>query len=266
MALDTAVIPCGGLGRRLRPITNWIPKEMLPVGLKPVLYWALDEAAAAGLLRVILVVTPHKPVIEAAARQYQGPLELEFVPQAAFRGLGDAILSARDALAGSPFLLLQPDQLFDGPNPSTAVLAAHRASGRTTVALVEISKVEASRTGAFGRAAVRPDQGDRLLVESLDARGSSLGRFNADAGPALAPTGRVAYPSDAFGDFDAVAASVPPGAEVDDRPVLQRIAARGALEGVIVPAKLFDLGVPEGYHAAVTRWSCPAPHPPPDCR
>jgi UTP-glucose-1-phosphate uridylyltransferase len=116
MALDTAIIPCGGLGRRLRPITNWVPKEMLPIGLKPALYWALDEAASAGLLRVILVVTAHKPVIEAAARQYQGPLELEFVTQAAFRGLGDAILSARDALAGSPFLLLQPDQLFDGPN------------------------------------------------------------------------------------------------------------------------------------------------------
>ena len=55
MALDTAIIPCGGLGRRLRPITNWVPKEMLPIGLKPALYWALDEAASAGLLRVILV-------------------------------------------------------------------------------------------------------------------------------------------------------------------------------------------------------------------
>ena len=253
MALDTAVIPCGGLGRRLRPITNWVPKEMLPVGLKPVLYWALDEAAAAGLLRVILVVTPHKPVIEAAARQYQGPLELEFVPQAAFRGLGDAILSARDALAGSPFLLLQPDQLFDGPNPSTAVLAAYGATRRTTIALAEIGAAEAGHTGAFGRASIRVE-GTRLVVESLDSRGSSLGRFNADAGTGLAPTGRVAYTADAFGDFDAIAASGPPGAEVDDRPVLQRLASRAALDGVLVPATLFDLGVPEGYRAAVTRW------------
>lgn len=253
MTLDTAIIPCGGLGRRLRPITNWVPKEMLPIGLKPALYWALDEAASAGLLRVILVVTPHKPVIEAAARQYQGPLELEFVTQAAFRGLGDAILCARDALAGSPFLLLQPDQLFDGPNPTTAVLAAYRAYRRTTVALVEIGKAEAARTGALGRVTTQAGDG-RLRVESLDARGSSLGRFDAEAGAVLAPTGRVAYTSDVFTDFDAVAASVPPGAEVDDRPVLQRIAARGALEGVTVPAKLFDLGVPEGYREAVARW------------
>jgi len=254
MALDTAIIPCGGLGRRLRPITNWVPKEMLPIGLKPALYWALDEAASAGLLRVILVVTPHKPVIEAAARQYQGPLELEFVTQAAFRGLGDAILSARDALAGSPFLLLQPDQLFDGPNPTIAVLAAYRASRRTTLALVEIGTAEAARTGALGRAAVRQGEGGRQVVASIDARGSSLGRFDAEGGPVLAPTGRVAYTSDVFTDFDAVAATSPPGTEVDDRPVLQRIASRGALEAVTVPAKLFDLGVPEGYRDAVGRW------------
>lgn len=254
MTLDTALIPCGGLGRRLRPITNWVPKEMLPVGLKPALYWALDEAASAGLLRVVLVVTPHKPVIEAAARQYQGPLELEFVTQTAFRGLGDAILSARDALAGSPFLLLQPDQLFDGPNPTTAVLAAHRASRRTTVALVEIGKSDAPRTGALGRATTRAHDGGRLLVESLDARGSSLGRFDAEGEGVLAPTGRVAYNGDAFTEFDAVASALPPGAEVDDRPVLQRLAARGALEGIAVPARLFDLGVPEGYRDAVARW------------
>lgn len=254
MTLDTALIPCGGLGRRLRPITNWVPKEMLPVGLKPALYWALDEAASAGLLRVVLVVTPHKPVIEAAARQYQGPLELEFVTQTAFRGLGDAILSARDALAGSPFLLLQPDQLFDGPNPTTAVLAAHRASRRTTVALVEVGKADAPRTGALGRAATRAHEGGRLLVESLDARGSSLGRFDADSEGVLAPTGRVAYNGDVFTEFDAVASALPPGAEVDDRPVLQRFAARGALEGIAVPARLFDLGVPEGYRDAVARW------------
>lgn len=254
MTLDTAIIPCGGLGRRLRPITNWVPKEMLPIGLKPALYWALDEAASAGLLRVILVVTPHKPVIEAAARQYQGPLELEFVTQAAFRGLGDAILCARDALAGSPFLLLQPDQLFDGPNPTTAVLAAYRATRRATVALVEVGKAEAARTGALGRAAVRSGDGGRQLVESIDARGSSLGRFDAEGGPVLAPTGRVAYGSDVFAEFDAVAATLPPGAEVDDRPVLQRLASRGVLDGVSIPAKLFDLGVPEGYRDAVGRW------------
>ncbi len=75
--LDTAVIPCGGLGTRLQPITRWLPKELLPVGLRPVLYWMLDEIADAGLVRAILITSPLKPALEAAARTYPGPLELE---------------------------------------------------------------------------------------------------------------------------------------------------------------------------------------------
>ena len=128
MTLDTAVIPCGGRGTRLHPITRWLPKEILPVGLRPILYWALDEAADAGLLRAIIITNPHKPLLEAAARTYEGPLELEFVPQDHPRGLGDALLRARDPLAGSPFLALLPDNLFQGPNPSAAVAATFRAT------------------------------------------------------------------------------------------------------------------------------------------
>lgn len=249
-ALDTAIIPCGGLGRRLRPITNWVPKEMLPVGLKPLLYWALDEAAVAGLMRVILVVNPHKPIIEAAARQYQGSLELEFVRQPAFRGLGDALLSAEEALGGSPFALLQPDQLFDGPNPTAAVLASWRQTGKASLLLAEIDAAARTRTGALGAATLKA--GTPPLVASVEARGSSLGRFASAA--ALAPVGRVAYPGGVFRELREVAALVPPGAEVDDRPLLQRLAARGELVGVETPAKLYDIGVPEGYRDAVARW------------
>src|SRR5918998_2588093 len=123
MMLDTAVIPCGGLGTRLHPITRWLPKEMLPIGLKPVLYWTLDEAADPGVLRALIITNPHKPMLEAVARNYPGPLELEFVPQDHPRGLGDALLRARDHLAGSPFLAVLPDNLFHGSNPTADVLS-----------------------------------------------------------------------------------------------------------------------------------------------
>jgi UTP-glucose-1-phosphate uridylyltransferase len=253
--LDTAVIPCGGLGRRLRPITQWVPKEMLPVGLKPLLYWALDEAAGAGLLRVVLVVNPHKPVVEAAARQWQGPLELEFVPQPAFRGLGDALLCAQEALAGSPFVLLQPDQIFDGPNATSTLLAGHRVSRLPTVLLGDVAQQDADHVGAFGRAAVEPMEGGIVTVTQLEGRGSSQARFDtAGAASALAPLGRVVLPGDVFGAFEEEAAVLPPGAELDDRPVLQRLVAARRLAGVVTTSRCYDIGVPEGYHDAVARW------------
>jgi UTP-glucose-1-phosphate uridylyltransferase len=250
MILDTAVIPCGGLGTRLQPITRWLPKEVLPVGLKPVLYWTLDEAADAGLLRAIVITNPHKPMLEAVARSYQGPLELEFVPQDHPRGLGDALLRARDNLAGSPFIAVLPDNLFQGPNPTTAVLATFRATGLATVLLTEIERKAAGSKGATGRAAVRGAADGTLRVVAVADKGA--GRFDtAGAEAAVTPIGRMAFGGDILGEFEEVGRGLPQGAELDDVPILQRLAKREALAGVLSPARFFDVGVPEGYREAV---------------
>jgi len=250
MMLDTAVIPCGGRGTRLHPITRWLPKEILPVGLRPILYWTLDEAADAGLLRAIIVTNPHKPLLEAAARTYEGPLELEFVPQDHPRGLGDALLRARDYLAGSPFLALLPDNLFTGPNPSAAVLSTFRAAGLATVLLAEIAREDAGAKGATGRAKLRTEPDGALRVTDVADKGT--GRFDsAGDAAALTPIGRMAFPGGILDEFEEVGRSLPSGVELDDVPVLQRLARRDALAGVISRSGFFDVGVPEGYRDAV---------------
>ena len=250
MMIDTAVIPCGGLGTRLHPITRWLPKEMLPVGLKPVLYWILDEAADAGLLRAIIITNPHKPMLEAVARNYQGPLELEFVAQDHPRGLGDALLRAQDNLAGSPFMAVLPDNLFHGSNPSTAVLATYRTAGLATVLLAEVDRKDAASKGATGRAAVRKAPDGTLRVVGVADKGS--GRFDtAGEEVAVTPIGRMAFPGNVLAEFEEVGRGLGRGVELDDVPVLQRLARREALAGVISDARFFDVGVPEGYRDAV---------------
>jgi UTP-glucose-1-phosphate uridylyltransferase len=250
MTLDTAVIPCGGRGTRLHPITRWLPKEILPVGLRPILYWTLDEAADAGLLRAIIITNPHKPLLEAAARTYEGPLELEFVPQDHPRGLGDALLRARDHLAGSPFLALLPDNLFQGPNPSAAVAASFRATGLATVLLAEIAREDATGKGPTGRATVRSMPDGSLRVTDVADKGT--GRFDtAGEAAAMTPIGRMAFSGGILEEFEEVGRSLPAGVELDDVPVLQRLARRDALAGVISRAAFYDVGVPEGYRDAV---------------
>jgi UTP--glucose-1-phosphate uridylyltransferase len=247
--LDTAVIPCGGLGTRLHPITRWLPKEMLPVALRPVLHWALDEAAEAGLLRAIIITNPHKPVLEAVARSYPGPLDLEFVPQDHPRGLGDAFLRARDQLGSAPFVALLPDNLFQGPNPTAAVLKTHRGTGLATVLLAEISRHEAPSKGATGRARFERGPDGSLRVTAVADKGA--GRFDAGDGAAVTPIGRMVFPGGALEEFEEVGRTLPAGAELDDVPVLQRLARRGALAGALCEARFFDVGVPEGYRDAV---------------
>jgi UTP-glucose-1-phosphate uridylyltransferase len=222
---------------------------MLPVALRPVLHWALDEAADAGLMRAIIITNPHKPVLEAVARSYPGPLDLEFVPQDHPRGLGDAFLRAKDQLGGAPFVALLPDNLFQGPNPTAAVLETHRTSGLATVLLAEISRQDAMTKGATGRARYERAGDGTLRVTEVADKGS--GRFDAGEGAAVTPIGRMAFPGEVLAEFEEVSRALPAGAELDDVPVLQRLARRGALAGVLGKARFFDVGVPEGYRDAV---------------
>jgi UTP--glucose-1-phosphate uridylyltransferase len=248
--IDTAIIPCGGLGTRLAPITRWIAKEMLPVGLRPVVYWTLDEAAEAGIVRAIIVTNPNRPMLEAAARQYQGAIELEFVPQDHPRGLGDALLRARDHLAGAPFLTMLPDNLFSGSNPSAAVLETWRRTRLATVLLARVSREEAGAKGATGKARIR--QADDRTIRVVEVADKGKGRFDtAGDSVAVTPIGRFAFPGEIFAEFDDVARTLPAGAELDDVPVLQRLARREALAGVVSEARFYDVGVPEGYREAV---------------
>jgi UTP--glucose-1-phosphate uridylyltransferase len=248
--LDTAVIPCGGLGTRLAPITRWIPKELLPVALKPLLHWTLDEIADAGMLHAIIVTNPARPTVEAVARNWQGPLELEFVPQDHPKGLGDALVRARDLLGGSPFLTVLPDNLFHGDNPSRRVLEVFQRTRLSTVLLSEIPREEARLKGATGKARVEKQNGTLLVTDVAD---KGTGRFETGAADsAVTPIGRIAFTGDIFKEFDDVARSLAPGAELDDVPVLQRLARRRALAGATSTAKFYDVGVPEGYRDAVS--------------
>jgi UTP--glucose-1-phosphate uridylyltransferase len=255
--LDTAVIPCGGLGTRLHPISRWLPKEMLPVALRPVLHWAFDEAADAGLLRVIVVTNPHKPMLEAAARSYVGPLELEFVPQDHPRGLGDALLRARDHLSASPFAVILPDNLFLGANPTAAVLAVHHATGLATVLLAEVTREQAMTKGATGRATVERTADGGYRVVAIAPKGK--GRFDAGQNGAFTPIGRMVLPTGSLERFEAIQRELPAGAELDDVPLLQQLARDGALAGAVAEARFFDVGVPEGYREAVTAFPAAAP-------
>ena len=101
-----AVVPAAGFGTRLRPLTNAIPKEMLPIGRKPVLHHVVDELLTAGLTEVLFVISPRKEMI----REYFGDgsefgINCEYTIQPEMRGLGDAILRSEPWTANEPFMV-----------------------------------------------------------------------------------------------------------------------------------------------------------------
>lgn len=248
--LDTAIIPCGGLGTRMLPITRWLPKELLPVSLVPLIHWTLAEAADAGLSRAIVVTNPAKPILEDVARDFERPgFRVELVSQDRPAGLGDAMLRARGAIGDQPFAVVLPDNLFRGPNQTAAVLSEWYRLGLATVLIAEITAGEAGSKGATGRARVR-EEADRSL-RVLDLADKGRGRFDPGGDRAATPIGRMVLPAGAWAELDDIARSLPAGAELDDVPLLQRLARRGVLAGVRCTAEFFDVGVAEGYRQAV---------------
>jgi len=103
-SLLSAVVPAAGLGTRLRPLTDHIPKEMLPLGRAPVIEHVLVELREACIRDVRIVVSPSKGMI----RSYCGDgsrwgVRCAYTTQAEMRGVGDAVLCATSEGARPPF-------------------------------------------------------------------------------------------------------------------------------------------------------------------
>jgi len=79
------------------------------------------------------------------------------------------------------------------------------------------------------------------------------GSFDTGGQPsAITPIGRMAFPGEVLPEWEELARELAPNAELDDVPVLQRMARRNALAGVLNSARFFDVGNAEGYRDAVS--------------
>ena len=132
MNVRKAVIPAGGLGTRLLPLSKAVPKELSPVFDKPLVQLAAEELAGVGIEETVLVVSPGKPALETffspdpalehSLRSSGNPLadmvaaipnlsRFSFVEQAHPLGLGHAVLMAAGAVGDGPFATLLPDDI-----------------------------------------------------------------------------------------------------------------------------------------------------------
>jgi UTP--glucose-1-phosphate uridylyltransferase len=146
LRIRTAVIPAGGLGTRLLPLTRAVPKELLPVWRRPVLDYAIEEAAAAGIERVVIITAPGKEALQSYfADSRPSGLALDFVEQREPRGLGDAV--RQGAPAGEPIAVLLPDELLVGPNCLAQLLERRQHDGGSAIAVQRVARSEVSRYG-----------------------------------------------------------------------------------------------------------------------
>ena len=143
-----AVIPAAGFGTRFFPITKALPKEMVPVVDKPVIQYVVEEAVASGFDDILIITGRNKRAIEdhfdvsaelnlhlqnsgnrellEASERLSDLANIHYIRQKEQRGLGDAVLCAKQHVGDEPFAVLLGDTICfpdEGEKPCTAQLA-----------------------------------------------------------------------------------------------------------------------------------------------
>ncbi|RBQ20790.1 glucose-1-phosphate thymidylyltransferase [Spongiactinospora rosea] len=114
-----ALVLAGGRGTRLRPFTHTVPKQLVPVANKPVLFYGLEAIKAAGITDVGIIVGDHGPAIQSAVGDGAAfGLNIAYIEQHAPLGLAHCVMIAQDFLGDADFLLYLGDNvIIDGVGP-----------------------------------------------------------------------------------------------------------------------------------------------------
>lgn len=144
-----AIVPAAGLGTRLRPLSDAIPKEMLPVGRALALERIVAELRAAGIERIVFVVSPQK---EGFLRNHFGA-GFGYALQPEMRGLGEAILRARPLAEGASQLLIAlGDAVFDEPELGGLTRRVLSTSAPVSIAVQRVARERLSKYGVVAPA------------------------------------------------------------------------------------------------------------------
>lgn len=192
-AIKKAIIPAAGLGTRLLPATKSQPKEMLPVGRKPVLQYVVEELQSAGLSQMLIITGRRKRTIEdhfdvdeqlvSALEQAGNEAMMDdlayllaksrffYTRQSTPKGLGHAISMGADFVGNDHCVVALGDSLIAAKNSSTAVqemIKAHLNLGAAAIVAVEkVPPEEAFRYGIVSINGAEPPSGQPVAMTDI---------------------------------------------------------------------------------------------------
>ena len=263
--LKKAVFPVAGLGSRFLPATKASPKEMLPVVDKPLIQYAVEEAAAAGITEMIFVTGRTKRAIEDHFdKAYELETELEkknkeallsqvrevlpegvrciYIRQAEPLGLGHAVLCAQPVVGNDPFAVLLADDLMDSNPPALARMA--QIFEEENCSLLGVEEVPRDQTQSYGIVTIDKMVGDSARIHSIVEKPKP-----ADAPSNLAVIGRYVLTGRIFD----LLARVTPGAggEIQLTDAISALLKEEKALAVRLPGRRFDCGSKLGYLQAM---------------
>ena len=266
--LKKAVFPVAGFGSRFLPVTKASPKEMLPIVDKPLIQYAVEEAAAAGITDMIFVTGRNKRAIEDhfdKAHELETELERKgkdallaqvrsvlpegvrcvYIRQPEPLGLGHAVLCAQPVVGNDPFAVILADDLMDSQPPAMARMA--QAFEKEACSLLGVEEVPKDQTQSYGIVTIESMQGDMARIHSIVEKPKP-----ADAPSNLAVIGRYVLTPRVFD----LLAEVPPGTggEIQLTDAIAALLKHERAMAIRLPGRRFDCGSKLGYLQATVEF------------
>ncbi|HEY6865455.1 MAG TPA: UTP--glucose-1-phosphate uridylyltransferase GalU [Burkholderiales bacterium] len=261
MKVTKAVFPVAGMGSRFLPATKASPKEMMPIVDKPLIQYAFEEAAAAGITDMIFITGRNKRAIEdhfdkayeleaeLAARGKSELLESvrEVIPksvnciyirQAEPLGLGHAVLCARSVVGDQPFAVLLADDLIDAKRPVIGQMADLYA--KDPYSILGVQEIPREQTDQYGIVAVEPRSGDLARITAI------VEKPKPQAAPStLAVVGRYILSPRIFGHLQKL--QVGAGGEIQLTDAIAGLLAEEKVMAYRFEGRRYDCGSKLGY-------------------
>lgn len=252
-----AVIPAAGFGTRFLPETKAMPKEMLPIVDKPTIQYIVEEILHSGIQEILIISGHAKRAIED---HFDSSPELEeirkisdikvhYVRQPYMRGLGDAILCAREFVDGEPFGVILGDDIVYTGNGEPALkqlMDRYYETGSTVVGCQVVPEEKVSAYGIIqGERTENPDllkvvdMIEKPSIKEAPSRFAALGRY-------------VITPE----VFDILEQTKPgKGGEIQLTDALRVMARCGNVYAYNFTGKRYDTGNKLGYLKAVVEFA-----------
>lgn len=222
--------------------------------------YAVEEAFYSGIEQICIIVSPKSQSVADYFDPQRTPnteqplwglletCEITFITQPEPAGIGDAILRAEKFIAGDSFAVIVPDTLFFSNVPGLKqVIDCYRRHQIGCSALVEPSQLKGlQRPGNYGFVDYEELEQGVVRLTKLYSKGRRPG-FIPPAKKHLRTFGRSINKPELFDFIREVRRHLPPGSELDDVPVVQRVIQQTGRIGCILKGEGFDVGSLENY-------------------
>ncbi|MGI6108524.1 MAG: UTP--glucose-1-phosphate uridylyltransferase GalU [Eubacteriaceae bacterium] len=268
-----AVIPAAGLGTRFLPFTKSIPKEMLPIVDKPTIQYIIEEIVDSGIKDILIIIGRNKVVM---VNHFDNVPELEFhlkqngkedelkiieditnmaniftVRQKEAKGLGHAVLCAKEFVGDEPFaVVLGDDVVYNAEKPALKqMLDVYDRFGKSVIGVQRVPESETSKYGIISKQDVDgnvykiTDMVEKPPVEEAPSDLAVLGRYiiTPEIFEILEHTGKGA------------------GGEIQLTDALKELCGKDDVYACDFKGRRYDIGNKEGFLEATIEYGLRMP-------